>query len=69
MGVVFKNTVKESPIASARDTNSRNWFYYEEYSRIEDAISREKQLKGWVRAKKIALIESVNSSWRELDEE
>ena len=30
------------------------------------AITREKALKGWVRAKKIALIESVNPSWQDL---
>jgi putative endonuclease len=27
---------------------------------------REKQIKGWVRAKKIALIESLNPEWRDL---
>jgi putative endonuclease len=43
--------------------------YYEEYSGIEDAIAREKQLKGWLRSKKIALIESVNPEWRDLTEE
>ncbi len=30
------------------------------------AITREKQLKGWIRAEKIALIESVNPGWRDL---
>jgi putative endonuclease len=43
--------------------------YFEEHSPIEDAIAREKQLKGWVRAKKIALIESGNPEWRDLSEE
>ena len=40
--------------------------YYENYSDIRDAIAREKQIKGWRRAKKIALIESVNPQWRDL---
>ena len=40
--------------------------YYENYSDIRDAIAREKQIKGWSRAKKIALIESVNPEWRDL---
>jgi len=40
--------------------------YYENYPDIRDAIAREKQIKGWRRAKKIALIESVNSEWRDL---
>ncbi|MCX7792203.1 MAG: GIY-YIG nuclease family protein [Chloroflexaceae bacterium] len=33
------------------------------------AIAREKQLKGWRRSKKIALIESVNPAWRDLGAE
>ena len=33
---------------------------------VRAAISREKQLKGWTRAKKVALIESVNPTWDDL---
>jgi putative endonuclease len=33
---------------------------------IEGAITREKQLKGWLRAKKNALIETVNPMWQDL---
>lgn len=40
--------------------------YYEELARIEDAIVREKQIKGKLRSKKIALIESMNPLWRDL---
>ena len=40
--------------------------YYEYYSDIRDAIAREKQVKGWRRAKKIALVESVNPDWQDL---
>ncbi|NDJ25215.1 GIY-YIG nuclease family protein [Nostoc sp. B(2019)] len=40
--------------------------YYEETSDIKVAIEREKQIKGWLRAKKIALIESVNPEWQDL---
>jgi putative endonuclease len=40
--------------------------YWESFADIRDAIAREKQIKGWLRAKKIALIESVNPSWRDL---
>jgi hypothetical protein len=32
------------------------------------AIVREKQIKGWIRARKIALIESLNPEWRDLGE-
>jgi putative endonuclease len=40
--------------------------YYEETPDVLSAISREKQIKGWVRRKKIDLIESVNTQWRDL---
>lgn len=40
--------------------------YYETFGDVRDAIAREKQIKGWRRAKKIALIESVNPGWEEL---
>jgi len=40
--------------------------YYETYDRIEDAIGREKQLKGKTRAKKAALIDSQNPQWKDL---
>jgi putative endonuclease len=42
--------------------------YYEETNDIQVAISREKQIKGWLRGKKIALIESVNPKWNDLSE-
>ena len=40
--------------------------YYEETANVISAISREKTIKDWLRAKKIALIESVNPSWNDL---
>ena len=40
--------------------------YYEEGEDIYSAISREKQIKGKLRKKKIALIENVNPEWRDL---
>jgi len=40
--------------------------FYEVCDEIESAILREKQIKGWLRAKKIALIESMNPEWRDL---
>jgi len=42
--------------------------YYESFSEVVKAINREKQLKGWVRRKKTALIESVNPRWQDLAE-
>lgn len=42
--------------------------YYEIFNDINQAISREKQIKGWLRQKKIDLIESLNSEWNDLSE-
>jgi putative endonuclease len=42
--------------------------YYEGFDDVYRAIGREKQLKGWARAKKIALIESKNPRWEDLAE-
>jgi putative endonuclease len=46
--------------------NLKKLVYYEEFSSPEDAISAEKKLKGWLRKKKIALIESKNPDWNDL---
>ena len=43
--------------------------YFEETSDVNAALAREKHIKGWVRAKKVALIESINPDWRDLSEE
>jgi len=43
--------------------------WFERHPFVEDAIAREKQLKGWSRAKKIALIERDNPGWVDLSEE
>ena len=40
--------------------------YYEATQDVNSAIYREKQIKGWLRAKKIALIESTNPKWTDL---
>ena len=40
--------------------------YFEQTSDVRAAIAREKQLKGWRREKKLALIESVNAGWLDL---
>jgi putative endonuclease len=43
--------------------------YYDETNDVIEAISREKQIKGWIRKKKIALIESMNPEWKDLSED
>ena len=43
--------------------------YYESYDDVRKAIDREKQLKGWRREKKIALIRVLNPQWIDLSRE
>jgi len=43
--------------------------YYESTPSIHPALEREKQIKGWLRAKKIMLINSLNPEWKDLSEE
>ena len=43
--------------------------YWESFDEVQKAINREKQLKGWRRSKKIALIEALNPHWLDLARE
>ena len=43
--------------------------YYEITGDVQVAIQREKQIKGWLRQKKVALIEAANPEWEDLSEE
>jgi putative endonuclease len=40
--------------------------YFEHTHDVSAAIAREKRIKGWVRAKKVALVESMNAEWVDL---
>ena len=43
--------------------------YFEEYTHPTEAIAREKQLKGYKRDKKIALINQLNPEWNDLSDD
>ncbi len=43
--------------------------YCESTTDVRAAIAREKALKGWTRARKNALVKSMNPDWRDLSEE
>ena len=49
--------------------NVNKLIYFQEFNMPEEAIAAEKKIKGWTRAKKIKLIESINSEFRDLLEE
>ncbi len=46
--------------------NINRLVFFEETPDVHSAIAREKQLKGWLRRRKIALIEAVNPNWDDL---
>jgi putative endonuclease len=43
--------------------------YFEGFSDVRDAIRREKQIKGWRREKRLALIRMKNPKFRDLSED
>ena len=49
-----------------RRYNVHKLVYFEEYVGVTDAITREKQIKGGSRRKKVALINGMNPDWRDL---
>src|SRR6478736_486092 len=49
--------------------NVERLVYFEFYDRIEEAHAREKQLKGWTRKKKEALVDKMNPERKDLFEE
>lgn len=49
--------------------NVNKLVYYEAFDEIMGAITREKQIKGWIRKKKVDLIKSMNPEWRDLYED
>ena len=63
----WEHTQDRTSIFTAR-YNLDRLVYYESYPTPRDAIAREKQLKGWRRSKKIALIESRNPRWTDLSD-
>lgn len=46
--------------------NINKLIYFEEYKDPKEAIAREKQLKGWNRKRKIALIKEINPTFQEI---
>ncbi len=54
---------------SQKKYNVSKLVYFEAIDEIIEAITREKQIKGWIRKKKIALIESKNPERKDLYEE
>jgi putative endonuclease len=49
--------------------NINRLVYVEETPDVASAITREKQIKGWLRQKKVGLIEALNPDWKDLSED
>jgi putative endonuclease len=62
---VFEHKSKLVPGFTGR-YNLTRLVYCEMFGYPGDAIQREKEIKGWVRSKKIKLIESMNPHWHDL---
>jgi putative endonuclease len=64
---------KSTQIRKALKSDRKNYRNYiamtKKTTNVTDAIAREQQIKGWLRAKKIALIESANLQWYKLSSE
>lgn len=58
---------KTNPNSHTAQYDIHRLVYFESYDLIREALRREKQLKGWNRSWKIALIETDNPEWREID--
>ncbi len=65
---VFEHKHKLSP-GFTQKYNVNRLVYFEAFSQVQEAIAREKEIKGWLRKKKVELIESVNPTWADLSEE
>jgi putative endonuclease len=62
---VYEHKQQQTP-SFTRRYHITKLVYFEETTDPQSALSREKQLKGWVRQKKIQLIESMNPTWDDL---
>ena len=62
---ILEHKNKKVPGFSARYKTGK-LVYFEHFGYVRAAIAREKQLKGWLRNRKIALIGSINPTWKDL---
>ncbi len=65
----FENAKPFRHSSFAGKYNAYHLLYYERYDWVENAIAREKEIKGWRRSKKEALINTLNPEWIFLNDE
>jgi putative endonuclease len=65
---VREHKLKLTPGFAAK-YNITRLVYFESFEDVRNAIEREKEIKSWTRAKRIALVESTNPKWDDLSRE
>ena len=63
---IFEHITHIYPNSFTAKYNLKYLVFYETFFSIEEAIAREKELKGWKRVKKNKLIETLNPKWKDL---
>ena len=63
---VYEHKTHADPDSFTSQYNVHKLVYFEQTPHVYAALEREKQLKGWRRSKKNALIETMNPEWRDL---
>jgi putative endonuclease len=66
---IYEHKEKVYPKSFTAKYNLNKLVYFEGFHSIEEAIAREKQIKGGSRKKKVQLIKSTNPLWKDLYEE
>ena len=66
---VRQHKQRRDPKCHTARYNINRLVYFDRFTTVTAAIAREKQLKGWSRAKKIALIEKINPTWQDLSKD
>lgn len=66
---IHEHKTNHFPLSFSARYHLHKLVYYEAFQMIGDAIVREKQIKAGSRAKKEALIKSINPNWKDLYEE
>ena len=63
---IYEHKTKAYPKSFTARYNADKLIWHEFHQRIESAIDREKQIKGWLRKKKVIQIEFTNPEWKDL---
>ena len=63
---VYEHRHEADPNSFTAQYKIHKLVYFEQTSDVRAALEREKQLKGWRRSKKNALIETMNPNWKDL---